>query len=942
MGGASAARSEEDASALHSAAQAVVRAVADGDTEAVAAHAAATRPDPFLVAEMLCGRAPKAAIAFARAATTADTRRLAAYVTERLKTPPSASELAELVAAYGERAAGDWSSLRTRTPGPEATVSSIAISTWRAQALRTQRENDSAASAYLDTGRRARRLGWLKLAKQALQQGAGASEAALRYDDMVAAFGAIAEIEAVRERPGSAAEAVFLLGSVHSLVGQYQTALRHLAKAREAFRALDLDEHVARVLNGEAVAYLGLGEQARALVLVERARALSNSSRRQLETLATLGRVHDFIGEYTEAAEAFRGALALARALKDTFQISQQLGNVGVALTYAGDYKGAATAYAEALAACEALKHLPSIATALMNLGYLALRQGEPSKALPLCLRALKLAAESGSARLLASAQQNLAQTLQRLLRLGDASAAFQKSIDHAATAGARRLVLEGHFGLAECHLAQGNPKEALAAAEIAIAQLGAMVGGLAEGQDARARSQHAAVFAVAAEAAARLDDPAALARVIEASRAMALLESLEGRAELRRLSIPDAFRKDEAAARAAASQARTTYQSARARRRPRSEVRKHRDTWKAAEARLEAVIGRMRRAVKHQVALVYPKADDLTALKGHLTPNDAFVLYARTPERYVALVIEKKGERIVTLGTRTEVDSACEMLAKATSDADKSAKAELAALQALAVDRLKLGKKPKRLLVSPAGRLFLSPLAAMAGAHTVTYVPSGTTYGVLLGSATTRGSSVLALGGVDYSKHPRLQELGSSGPEAENAGDTDLVGKDATEVMLRRTLKTKARWRALHLACHGLIDTDHPMRSALALGKVGEDDGLLSVLDIFAMKVPADLVVLSACESGRGRVYDGEGIVGLTRAFMYADAPRVICSLWRVDDAATAALMKRFYELWNPKTGKGVSAAAALKAAQEHVSKQPKWKAPYYWAAWVLWGLPE
>ena len=74
----------------------------------------------------------------------------------------------------------------------------------------------------------------------------------------------------------------------------------------------------------------------------------------------------------------------------------------------------------------------------------------------------------------------------------------------------------------------------------------------------------------------------------------------------------------------------------------------------------------------------------------------------------------------------------------------------------------------------------------------------------------------------------------------------------------------------------------------------------------------------------------------------LFAGAPRVLCSLWKVDDEATQALMIKFYELWNPKEGEGLAAPEALKQAQAHVRAQEKWKHPYYWAAWVLWGLPD
>ena len=135
-------------------------------------------------------------------------------------------------------------------------------------------------------------------------------------------------------------------------------------------------------------------------------------------------------------------------------------------------------------------------------------------------------------------------------------------------------------------------------------------------------------------------------------------------------------------------------------------------------------------------------------------------------------------------------------------------------------------------------------------------------------------------------------------------------------------------------------------MRSSLVLTADAESDGFLTVLETFRLKIPADLVVLSACETAKGKVYRTEGVMGFTQAFLGAGAPRVIVSLWKVDDEATRALMVKFYELWNPKDGsKGLGCAAALKKAQEFIRDHPdhpEWKHPYYWAAWVLWGLPE
>lgn len=167
----------------------------------------------------------------------------------------------------------------------------------------------------------------------------------------------------------------------------------------------------------------------------------------------------------------------------------------------------------------------------------------------------------------------------------------------------------------------------------------------------------------------------------------------------------------------------------------------------------------------------------------------------------------------------------------------------------------------------------------------------------------------------------------------------TTLLGRDATEARLRSALSQSARWRSVHLACHGFVDPDRPMLSALAITPGDDDDGMLTALEVFRMKIPSDLVILSACNTARGKVYKAEGIVGLTRAFMFACSPRVLVSLWRVDDAATAALMTKFYERWNPNA---VGAATALREAQIFIRSQGKWKHPRFWAAWVLWGLPD
>ena len=149
------------------------------------------------------------------------------------------------------------------------------------------------------------------------------------------------------------------------------------------------------------------------------------------------------------------------------------------------------------------------------------------------------------------------------------------------------------------------------------------------------------------------------------------------------------------------------------------------------------------------------------------------------------------------------------------------------------------------------------------------------------------------------------------------------------------------SEYRIVHFATHGLLNNVHPGLSGIVLSLVDKEgqqqDGFLRLQDIYNLKLPAELVVLSACQTGLGKEIKGEGLIGLTRGFMYAGAPRVVASLWKVDDRATSELMKRFYQgMLGPEA---LRPAAALRQAQLSIWKQKPWQAPYYWAAFVLQG---
>ena len=182
-------------------------------------------------------------------------------------------------------------------------------------------------------------------------------------------------------------------------------------------------------------------------------------------------------------------------------------------------------------------------------------------------------------------------------------------------------------------------------------------------------------------------------------------------------------------------------------------------------------------------------------------------------------------------------------------------------------------------------------------------------------------------------------EEILSLVPEAERMRALDFDASRITAVS-----PELGRYRFVHFGTHGLLDSAHPELSGIVLSMFDRQgrpqDGYLRVHEIFNLKLPVELIVLSGCRTGLGKEIKGEGLVGLTRGFMYAGAARIVVSLWDVSDEASAGLMVQFY--------KGVlgkersSPASALRTAQIALWKDGRWRHPYFWAAFVLQGEPR
>jgi CHAT domain-containing protein len=205
--------------------------------------------------------------------------------------------------------------------------------------------------------------------------------------------------------------------------------------------------------------------------------------------------------------------------------------------------------------------------------------------------------------------------------------------------------------------------------------------------------------------------------------------------------------------------------------------------------------------------------------------------------------------------------------------------------------------------------------------------------------SSASQLASLKDAGGISFPRLPSTRQ------EAEAI--VSLIPEDgravATDFAANRTLvlgTELALYRIIHIATHSVVNSQHPELSGIVLSMVNErgqeEDGFLQLHDIYGLKLGAELVVLSACNTGLGKEVRGEGLIGLTRGFMYAGASSVVASLWKVDDSASAELMTHFYKAMFEDN---LPPAAALRSAKEAMWRQKHWRSPQYWSAFVLQG---
>ncbi len=761
------------------------------------------------------------------------------------------------------------------------------------------------------------------------------------------------------------------IGVVYSELGEKQKALEYYSQSLLLSRAVGDRRGEAITLTSIGNVYSDLGEKQKALEYYNQSlplrRAVGDRGG-EATTLNNIGRVYSALGEKQKALEYFSQSLLLSRSVAERRGEANTLNNIGLLYSELGEKQKALEYYSQSLPLSQALGDRSTEAVTLNNIGAVYSELGEQQKALEYYSQSLPLKRAVGDRDGEAVTLYNIAGAKRAQGNLTEALTNIESSlkiIESLRTKVASPELRTSYFATVQDYyqfyidllmqLHKTQPKS---------------------GYDTKAFEAS------------------------ERSRARSLLELLqEANADIRQGVSPELLQKERSLQQQLdALEKRRIEVLNRPNHTPaqQAELEQQRQTLIAQYQDIETQI---RTTSPRYAALTQPQPLTLTQIQQQILDENTILLqYSLGKDRSYLWAVTKTSITSYELPPRADIEKAARNFRDTVTSQlyrnipNKVAEANNALSQIiLQPAAAQLGQK--RLLIVGDGVLNYLPFAALSLPgksgengnpplivdHEIVLLPSASTLGILRQNYTdrqppTRTLAILAdpvFSGNDeriknYSSATTQQAVESANPGlSRSRGDNNaqfnrlkftrqeaqiiqalVPANSRTESLdfeasrATATSSNLSQYKIIHFATHGLVNSTHPELSGVILSLVDEkgnpSNGFLRLTDIFNLKLAADLVVLSACQTGMGQIVQGEGMVGLTRGFMYAGAQRVVVSLWSVDDEGTATLMSSFYQ---GMLQKGLTPAAALRAAQLEMWKQEKWKSPYYWAAFTLQG---
>jgi CHAT domain-containing protein/Tfp pilus assembly protein PilF len=778
----------------------------------------------------------------------------------------------------------------------------------------------------------------------------------------------------------SEANALSNIGKIYNDLADWQTALEYYQQALPIFKSLNLVQNQAITLNNIGIAYGQSGEQQKALDYLQQSlpllRTVGNKNS-EAYTLLNIGRVYRRLGQYEKALDYYNQAQAIQTETGNRAQAGETLDEIGVTYSAEGQYEKALDYHRQSLEIQRATGNLRREALVQTNLGetYNSLKQ--PEKAVEQFTSALSVFRNIGDLASAATALEGIARAEQKRGNLEGARKYIEESLALRETVRSRsgslelrasfRATVERAYEFYIDLLMQQHGKdpghgfdaEALKASERGRAR--SLLEQLSEARIDIRQGVDAALIAKERDLGQVLN--------AKAQREMQLKARRGSNEEITALhkeisALEDEYQQVQAAIRKSSPQYSALTQPQPL-------------DLRGIQQQLDADTVLLQYALGEERSYVWAVTKD--GLQAYVLPKRAEVDDAAR-EVYETLVARSVVKSLETSAQRR----------RRIAQSDANFQEVAIRLSQLILSPAVTQINRKRLAVVADGALQYVPFAALTASrgpyrplvldHELVSLPSASAFAVQRQNLQHRPLAPKSVAVVadpvfsmsDARFKTAAQAQATTGPAATRIIE-HLQGTANGQLSIPRLPFTRweadqilavapsgasfraldfnanrsiatggelSKYRYVHFATHGYLDTSRANLSAIVLSLFDEQgkpqDGFLRAHDIYNLKLPAELVVLSACETGLGKDVTGEGLEGLTRGFMYAGARRVIVSLWNVNDKATAALMQRLY-VGMLRSGK--TPAEALRAAQIEMLRTRQWQSPYFWAPFVMQG---
>ena len=720
--------------------------------------------------------------------------------------------------------------------------------------------------------------------------------------------------------------------------GQLREAIQHW---QQALALYDTSQQQAQTLGNLAIAYYETGQYFSALEANQTALDLFTALE-QVEAIGqvhgNLGNIYEALGDYDRAIESYQASLRVARGTENQIAEGVTMGNLGYLYSVQGEQATALATYEQSLAIAREMGDREGESHRLLNIGIAHHALEEIATAAQFYQSSLEVARDISHRSLEARALGNLGMVAADRGHHDEAIAYYEQSLAIAKTLQNPELTARTLNNLGHTLLAANRLEVAEARLREAIAQLDRLRSGLADAHNISVFDTQIYTYNLLTQILVAQNQPEAALEMAEAGRAQALTELLTNRLSPDQEDMPVG---NITASPLSLAQIRATAQQANA-----------------------------------------------TLVEYSLVPEDTFRVQGKQRGRTAEIhiwVVQPDGTIEFRHASMAGQSLRLTELVQASRDViGVRGRGGLGAVQANDSDRINILENLHQLLIDPIqdllphnpedrvvfipqGDLFLVPFPALLNAegdhliqhHTILTAPSIQVLRLtqqrrehLQTSRSPDQSELLVVGNPNMPEvwHPDLaamQQLPSlPGAEQEALAvatmfDLEaLVGQAAAEALVKQRMETA---HIVHLATHGLLEYGNPQNSgirdipgAIALTPAAGEDGLLTSAEILGeLTLKADLVVLSACDTGRGDI-TGDGVIGLSRSLMAAGTPSVIVSLWSVPDAPTADLMVQFYaELKQGQDKAQALRQAMLATMQDHPD-------PKNWAAFTLIGAAQ